>query len=175
MFWGDKFKACIDACDAELMLVIHADCESDAWEEIVRRCQSICSQRPFIGVWAPIISGTPYNIEKTYICSLDADSLIMVADTDALVFCLARVVVERMKMVHYESNLYGWGINGMFVASAFVMKLLVVVDQKCAVRHREGRGYNAKSAKLQKNQFLQQMTVEERFRHLNLRTYMAQR
>ena len=33
LFWGDKFRACLDAFDADLMLVIHADCKCEDWSD----------------------------------------------------------------------------------------------------------------------------------------------
>ena len=65
LFWGDKFKACLDVCNSDLMVVIHADCDCEDWSFLVHKCRSAMDQNPIIAVWAPLIDWTQWNIHRT--------------------------------------------------------------------------------------------------------------
>ena len=67
LFFGDKFQACIDAFDSDVMLLIHADCDCDNWSEIPARCRDAVENIPNIGVWAPTIDFNYWSVERTEI------------------------------------------------------------------------------------------------------------
>jgi len=161
LFWGDKFKACLDACNFDLMLVIHADCTSSDWPALVQTCHSTMDNNPVIGVWAPLIKGANMVLSKSHIVSIQASPLSIVAQTDAIVFALSASVIQRMKTANYEQNVYGWGIDDMAAAYCYSHNLIVVVDRSISVMHPELCGYSRKQAALQKAGFMKQLSFME--------------
>lgn len=175
LFWGDKFRACLDACNADFMLVIHADCSCDDWAALVRKCRSALSKNPQVGVWTPLIDGTFLNIPRMQIVSIKPASLSIVAQTDAIVFALSSPVIARMKRADYSGNIYGWGIDDMAAAYAFSHNKLVVGDSSVGVTHPRSRGYSTRDAIAQKTEFLKQLTLAEVVQHRLLRSYITAR
>lgn len=175
LFWGDKFSACLEACYADCMLVIHADCTSDDWADLVRKCHYTLSKNPQVGVWTPLIDGTFLTIPRMQIVSIQPTSLSIVAQTDAIVFALSRPVIARMKLADYSGNIYGWGIDDMAAAYAFSHNLLAVGDRAVSVRHPKSRGYPTQDAIAQKAEFLKQLSLVEVVQHRLLRSYIAVR
>ena len=172
LFWADKFKTCITHCSADVMLLIHADCQCADWPELVRRCVLANAAEAPIGVWAPLIRGTYFEIERTTITTIPNSPLRLVAQTDGLVFSLKRPVIERMKQARYDDNLYGWGIDWMFITFAFQSSLLVTVDTMVYVTHPVGAGYKIQEAGLQMETFLGQLTIHEWLQFRVLKQYV---
>lgn len=163
LFWEDKFKACMDACGESGALVIHADCMCADWEELVTTCITATERQPDIGVWAPRIHGTPYDLAESKIMKVTGTSLNIAALTDGIVFYLSPPVVARMRQVAYGSNLFGWGIDLMFCAAAYAMDTWVVIDDSVEVFHPQNiTGYDAKDAASSMQGFLQQLSMKER-------------
>jgi len=175
LFWADKFSACLQAFDGDLMLVVHADCDCDDWPGLVARCRAVCGMLPRIGVWAPRIEGTYYDLESTSILPLTRGGLRIVANTDGIVFCLARPVAERMRKLPYDRNVYGWGIDWVFCAHAHATGRQVVGDPGCVVRHPRGSGYDHAEARRQQAAFLGRMTVAERVQFRLLESFVRSR
>jgi hypothetical protein len=161
LFWGDKFEACLSNCDSDFMLIIHADCECDDWENLYERCKSAILSYPVIGVWAPLINWVQIELEKTRIFKIESTSLNIVAQTDAIVFCLSRPIINRLKLARYKENIYGWGIDTMAVNCAYVNNMIAVIDDGVLVSHPKSRGYPTELALPQCNEFLKQLTLNE--------------
>lgn len=172
LYWGDKFKACLDACDEDLMLVIHADCQCDDWKGMAGKCREAHRKINNLGVWAPLVDWTPFDIANTVIATIDRSPLRVVAQTDAIVFSLSRPVADRMRRADYEKNIYGWGIPWMFVACAFSNNMLAVVDESVPVKHPQGRGYDENAARSQMNEFLQQLSPAELVQYRLLKSHI---
>lgn len=174
-FWGDKFSACLEHFDANLMLVIHADCHASDWTELLRKCRVAFASHRALGAWSPNVEGTPYELKYIAIAPIDGGSLTIVAHVDALVFALSRQVVDRMKAARYRGNVYGWGIAKLFVTYCFSHNLLVIVDRSLTVRHVLGRGYQSDAARAQfvafkKSQFTAQELIQDRLLEAHLRS-----
>lgn len=165
LYWGDKFKACIETSDSDLMLVIHADCKCEDWSLLVQRCRATMTDDPTIGVWAPLIQGANLDIRITHIAAIKATPLVVVAQTDAIVFALSRPVVARMKLADYARNVFGWGIDDMAAAFCFTQNMLVVVDRSQFVEHPTSCGYSKNAAESQKTAFLAQLSFMEAIQH----------
>lgn len=173
LFWADKFQACIDTFDSDIMMVIHADCDCDNWELLVLKCQSTMSNYQNIGVWAPLIDNTYFKIDKTFIGRLiGAPTLNVVAQTDGIVFAIERNIVQRMKLANYDNNKYGWGIEWMFVSYAYSTNKLVVIDESVHVAHSYFRAYPSEIAYDQMNDFLNQLNLMERVQFTLLNSYV---
>lgn len=175
LFWGDKFKTCLDTCQSKLMLVIHADCICDDWQHLVTKCVTDFKENQQIAVWAPFVSGSSHPLETTQIFQLPDSPLYVTAQTDGLVFCLSRHSQERMRKADYSENVYGWGIDWLFNAHAFSTNRLVVVDSSISVKHPKERGYETRDARSQKEAFLKQFSPTEMAQlrmsqsHMNIR------
>ncbi len=163
LFWGDKFKACLDNAGQDAFLVIHADCHCEDWSRLVSRCYDITFNNNQIGVWAPKISGTNYDIKFSQLFKADDDYLIISALTDGIIFYLAPSIINRMQKASYDKNLFGWGIDLLFCTASHVMNKLVIIDKKINITHPISvTGYNKKLASLQMNEFLKQFSNRER-------------
>jgi hypothetical protein len=173
-YWAGKFHACVLACRANRMLVIHADTDCADWDRLVRRCVSTMMARPDIGVWAPRIEGAFFNLENAAIRGGREDGLVPVANTDGIVFCLARPEVERMAEADYARNTFGWGIAWLFCCSAYASGRLAVIDTVIEVRHLPGRGYDSGQALAQAMRFLvRQLRPRERVQFELLTRYIG--
>lgn len=169
LFWSDKFTACMDSCRSDTMLVLHADCTCSDWPALVRKCIDAFDQYPALGVWAPSMRGTAFEIENTIISERSGTSLCMVTQTDAICFALSKRVVARMQRADYSDNIYGWGIAQLMVANAYCSNMLVLVDKSVEVQHAGNTGYSRIDAEAQYRHFLKQFTPQEfaQFRLLN--------
>lgn len=161
LYWGDKFRACLDTLKSDLLLVIQADCKCDDWVQLVNRCLECYRHNPDVGIWAPRVIGTPFDVELTRIKRIDGSSTSIVAQTDGICFALSPSIISRMKSVSYESNVFGWGIGWMMVSVAYCHNKLVMVDESIVVKHPVRSGYPHREAYEQQAVFLQQLTLQE--------------
>lgn len=173
LFWADKFQACLKECDdASLMLVIHADCECADWRALVMRCRVAFETVGNIGVWTPRTTGTPWRLQRTGMGRLPGGPYHRVAQTDGLVFALSPRLLPRMRRAEYSRNLFGLGIDWMFVCAAYASGLVAIADESAMVRHWISRGYSVPESRLQMRDFLAQLTDEERKVHEHLVAHM---
>lgn len=173
LFWSDKFKACLDATKNDDMLVIHADCSSVDWALLVLRCIEVTKQYKQIGVWCPKINGTPFDLRFSGIMKLGNSGIIASALTDGIVFYLSLPIINRMRNVNYENNLYGWAIDCLFCSASHVFNKIVVIDTKIEVIHPSSkRGYSSKLAKIQSDIFMNQFTINELIKFQLLKSFV---
>lgn len=176
LFWADKFQACIERCaPGEIMLIIHADCKCDDWSAVVSRCKTAFEKYGDMGVWSPRLTGTPWRLVRTRIRRIPNSSCSVVAQTDGLVFALSPSLYDRMKRVDYSNNLYGLGIDWLFICAAYAQGKIAVVDEGILVRHPVARGYSSEEARAQKRTFLTQMLSDEYDAYLRLKSHMHKR
>ncbi|WP_297803179.1 hypothetical protein [Arenimonas sp. GDDSR-1] len=163
LFWADKFSACLEhlAPDADILLVIHADCDCDDWAGLVAGSRAAHRQFPRIAVWAPLITVTPYPLKHTLLGSFFDTPMKLVAQTDGIVFSLSKAAIARMRSIDYRKNLYGWGIDWVFMAFAYANKQFAVVDPRVRVRHPESHGYSQHNALAMMQDFLKQLGPSE--------------
>lgn len=171
LFWGDKFKACLDACGDDPMLVIHADCQYSDWAHLLRRCHQTVAANPAIGVWAPQIDYVPWDIRKVTLGSIASTPLLIVAHTDGIVFYLAPGIISRMKRARYDANIYGRGIERMFVAAAYARGMFAVIDSSLQVQHPRATSYSRDLAHKQFLDFLTQLETMERIQSYFLKMH----
>jgi|GEM_PF-2160285 len=174
-YWGKKFKTCLDACGSDYMLVIHGDTNCSDWPGLLVSCMDGFCKSEKIGIWAPLIDFTPFDLRKTFMQRISGSSLHIVAQTDMIVVGLAKPVVSRLKELDYEDNKYGWGIGWAALAYSYANKLLAVVDEKVRVFHPRERGYGDKDAKKKMDIFLQQLNTEEQVQYLLLNSHINMR
>ena len=173
LFWEDKFKACLDSTGSDGMLVIHADCSCDDWEFLLKRCVDAKKQNADIGVWAPNIEGTYYELRASRIFNIKGTDLALCAIIDAIIFYISPEIVDRMRQIKYGNNKFGWGIGSLFCANSYAQNKFVVIDQKVKVFHpRSKRGYDSAEARRQKKIFLNQYSISEMIQYQLLSTHV---
>ncbi len=172
LFWEDKLKACLDACGDKPMLVIHADCKCEDWALLIESYYKASARLTDLGVWAPRIHGTPFDLRFSRISKIKNSNLNIAALTDAIVFALSTEVVARMRQVRYGDNPMGWGTAGLFCAAAHVMDKLVVIDEAIDVHHPQGTGYDTDAAVAGMQNFMREFTNRECIEFLLLKSYV---
>lgn len=174
LFWEDKFKSCIDVAGDDGVLIIHSDCYCDDWRYLVNRCRNITLKYKNIGVWAPRIEGTFFDLSVSKIYKIDNSKLAHSALTDGIIFYLSPYVINRMRQVNYGNNKFGWGIDALFCSTSHVNNKLVVIDDAVKVLHpQEITGYDRNLANLGMREFLKQFSHRERVEYELLRTYVV--
>ena len=173
LFWADKFKSCLDSTGDDGFLLIHADCTCTNWELLVKRCSFISLNLKELGVWAPQIDGTPFDLSSSGMFKIYNGELVLSALTDGIVFYLSPQIISRMRQAEYEKNKFGWGIARLFCATAHVNNKLVVIDTTVKVHHpSDKRGYSSHAAHLGRIEFLKQFSMRERIEIQLLDTYV---
>jgi hypothetical protein len=172
LFWADKFKACIDQYSGDDILVIHADCTFDDWSSLAIKCIKTIKELPNIGVWAPKIDWVSWTMKMVKIATLNNPDLNVVARTDGIVFFLNKKIVQRMRLVNYENNLYGRGIELLFVTACYSMGMLAVIDSSVLVKHPKSTGYPVKDAHEQFINFFDQFTACEHAHRLLFKSHL---
>jgi len=175
LFWGDKFKTCIENFNSDLILIIHADCEHSNWSLIAQEFLLAMNKYPIIGVWSPLIDHTFYTLEKTSVGKMNDSNHIIVAQTDAIVFGFRNETVSRMKLVNYDSNIYGWGIAYLIVTHVYTNKKIAIVDKSLKIKHPLSRGYPTNDAFGQMQDFLGQFNTNEIIQYKFLKTYIERK
>ena len=126
----------IDSCNADILLIICADCNCDSWSEVPVRCRRAIEQIPDIGVWAPLIDFTDWCLDRTEIDRIPNSPFSIVAQTDAIVFGLTRRIANRMREADLQANVYGWEIDWMFNNYTYSIGMISVVDRNVIVKHQ---------------------------------------
>jgi hypothetical protein len=175
LFFGDKFRTCIESCNTDILLAIHADCDCQDWSKVVRYCRRAFEQIPQIGVWVPLINYTYWSLDRTEIKRISNSPFTIVAQTNAIVVGLTRPILNRMKKANYDRNIYGWGIDPMFNYCAYSIGMISVVDASIFVQHPKTREYPSEIAAAEQVEFLKQLTPIERSQSLLLDTILRLR
>ena len=176
LFWSDKFEACLDECaDNDIMLVIHADCNCDDWVEMLARCRSAFAHMKDMAIWAPRLTGTPWRLEGTRIQRIAGTKYSIVAHTDGIVFALDPALYPRMKQANYSDNLYGLGIDWLFMCAAHACGMIAITDEGVVVHHPISRGYSSKEAQAHMDTFMAQLREDELEAYTKLNTHINRR
>ena len=170
LLWEDKFRAALNACRSDILLIIHADCETDDWSKVPASCRKAFTDVPRAAVWSPLIDGTIHNITRTLIHDIAGTDYAVVTQTDGIVFAITRPVMERMKKAVLDRNPHGWGIDTMMNCYAYSKGMFSIIDRGVAVHHPAGSGYDRSEAQSQMNIFLEQLTPEEEAIYQFMRT-----
>jgi len=152
-YFGMKFKTALDLYHDESMLIIHADAETDTWRELIVSSEEVENDSE-IGVWAPDVDYTPWHRDLVTVSENKEIGISFVAQTDGIILFLANKVVKRLKLMNYESNNLGWGIDWAAICFSYVNNLFVIRDNKIKVTHKKGAGYDSDEANYQMINFL---------------------
>lgn len=175
LYWGDKFKTCVENSTSDNMLVIHADCQCEDWRDLVLQYDHAIKNISQLGVWSPKVNGTRWTSELTNIFSLKNSTFETVAFIDGIVFGISKSIQDRMRLVNYEDNIYGWGIGWLIASHAYVINKLLITDNSIIVSHPHGRGYDSKVAQLQEIEFRKQFSLQELIMYKTIRGFIHSR
>jgi len=162
-FYGRKFEECLRRFDGDVMLQIQADATLDeaGWKRLIERCRFAFNKYERIGVWAPEVNYTPWDLEVVAISDSDDENIKHVAQTDGIVWALSNSVVERLKNMNFRENNLGWGLDWASIVYSLSNNLLVLRDLSVCVKHPKGSGYLGEQAERQMKEFLTQLTKQE--------------
>ncbi len=175
LFFGDKFSACLTAFNSDVFILIHADCSTNDWRQLVEKCEKTLTENSLVGVWAPEIDYTGFDLKRTWIADTTIPEMKIVSHTDSIVFGLRSTIINRLKKADYRKNIHGWGIGSMAMAFAYTNKMYAVVDRSINVFHPQPRGYSSHDAGLQRDEFLKQLSTAELIQSRLLNSHMSLR
>jgi hypothetical protein len=149
LFWGDKFKACLDNCESENLLIIHADCKYNDWFNVVDKYDKAIKEISNLGVWSPVINFTFFVPELISLFKIDNTDYEIVCYIDGIVFGFSKTIQNRMNLASYQHNKFGWWIDRMIACFALSMNKLLIIDKSIQIKHPENRGYEESDARKQ--------------------------
>lgn len=167
VYFGGKFLCAAQRGREDVLLLIHADAQCGDWGALARRCRAVLG-RGGVGVWAPAVSHTHWVDALVELRRDVGSELAEVAQTDCVVFALARPVVDRLLELDYARNNLGWGIDWAAICHSHVRGLQVLRDHAVGVQHLPGRGYETGPAMVQMRAFLAQLTPAEQLAYRRL-------
>ena len=173
LYWGDKFKACLDLCNHDNLLIIHGDCKSNGWIHVVESYDRAIKSINNLGVWAPLVDHTFFDLKKTSIAKFIDTNYEIVCYIEGIVFGFSRAIQNRMKLASYEKNIFGWGIDRMIACSALVNNQLLIVDKSIKIEHPKHKGYDAKSALEMGNLFIRQLSLLEFIQNILINSFIG--
>ena len=161
-FYGKKFQTILNLYQAGMLLQITADVSCSDWEGLISGMVQAYSNDLNLGVWSPNVDFTAYTLKKTSIYPLRDSSLMLVTNTDSIVWAMNQSVAIRMKKFDYQTNNLGWGIDIAAAMHCHASGRLVVVDTAIPLFHPAARGYETSNAKYQFRRFLRQLSFSEK-------------
>lgn len=161
LFFGHKFKKCLDIYQDGIFLLIHADADCSDWLCLINKCQMI-NKNSAVGVWAPNTYHTGWATEIVEIGRDENLNYSFVAQTDGIVFSMSKHVIERMRFLKYEKNNLGWGIDWAAICFSYCSNKLIIRDHSLFVAHPQGSGYRKEEAVYQMKEFMSQLTIQEK-------------
>ena len=173
LFWGDKFKACLDNCESENMLIIHADCKYNDWINLVIKYDKAIKKIPNLGVWSPKINYTFYSTELTSLFTVSNPDYEVVCYIDGIVFGFSKIIQNRMRLVSYQDNKFGYWIDRLIACFALSTNKLLITDKSIQVQHPKSKGYSASDAQKQGEVFLnEQFSPSEKVLNKLIQSYI---
>jgi hypothetical protein len=160
-FYGKQFQESLRLNRGDIMLHIQADAGFHDWPSIISKCRDSFQRFPNVGVWAPNVYHSIWTPNVTAICPLRSNDILAVTMTDGIVWALSSPVIDRLKMLEYDINNFGWGICEAACAFAFTNNMLVLMDVSVKVDHPEGSGYCKAGALEQGQAFIKQLSSAE--------------
>ena len=168
-YYGRKFLKIITEFSYDILLQIHADAFCDDWLGLVERCYSIHCTYEYIGVWSPTPDNSAWQNNEVFLSELGDSGLISVAQTDCIVWSIKKTVSERLKKMNITKNNLGWGIDWAAICFCYCSGYLVVRDLNFTIKHKLGTGYLANEAGKQMNDFLEELSTQEKIMYHLLR------
>lgn len=168
-YYGRKFLKMITEFSYDILLQIHADAFCDDWLGLVERCYSLHCTNEDIGIWAPTPDNSAWQNKSVFLAEHGDSGLISVAQTDCIVWSMTKKVSERLNRLNLTKNNLGWGIDWAAICFCYCSGYLVVRDLKFIIKHKLGTGYMANEAGKQMNDFLAELSTQEKimYRLLN--------
>jgi hypothetical protein len=174
-FFGRKFAKALELNSADEMLLVQADASCEDWATIVNQYRETRSKFSDLGLWAPEIDFTPWDIPKTEIARTVDGRYSVTMQTDGIVLGITSPTLERLKKLNYENNNLGHGIDWVAILFCYVNNLMVLRDLSVKIIHPESRGYSTGEAIRQMEKFLEQLTMTEKVMYLVLLKLLSEK
>ena len=175
-YFGRKFRKSLDLLSGdEVMLQIQADAESQDWPGLVEACRDGLEKYGDIGIWSPDIKWTPWPSEVVGVQRLNDSQLLLVEQTDGIIWALTPEVTNALRKLNYSGNNLGWGIDWAAICIAAEQNLVAVRDLSQKVQHPDSRGYSGAEATQHMKTFLAQLPVAMQTRFLSLHSKFQER
>jgi hypothetical protein len=142
------------------LIQIHADTSFDNWKLLLKECKEAFLDKN-IGIWSPDFDNTAWDLSSVKI-NQNKSNLIDVCQTDCIIWALNYSVCHRLKEYDYSLNKLGWGIDWAAICYCYSNNFRVVKDSRFLVSHLKGTGYIQEDAFIQMNNFLDQMSLQEK-------------
>lgn len=139
--------------DGEAALWLPADVSSGQWPPPIDRAQYYLRRLP-LGIYTPDLTNTAWRFDVASLRWIE-HRLFHVPESDGLCsFMRGDVVRLAAKYPIPTPNQFGWGIDALFIALAYRLKLWCVRDYAFTVQHEAGRGYGDREAGEQMDAYL---------------------
>ena len=161
-FFGRKFAKVLEMHSTDELLLIHADAYSEDWPNLVSHYKETRSNFAQLGLWAPYLDYTPWDVSKTEITQTLDGRYSVTIQTDGIVLGMTSPVLRRLKTLNYENNNLGHGIDWAAILFCYVNNLLVLKDLSVKIMHPKGTEYSVEEATFQMEKFHEQLTMTEK-------------
>jgi hypothetical protein len=172
-YYGSKFEHALKRFEGDVMLQIQADARSSNWPELVRRCRAAFAEQPDIGIWSPDVWFTLFPTDQVALFKVGDSERYVVAQSDCIVWALAKPVVERLRRFDYSNNNLGWGIDWAAISYCFANQMSVVRDKSHTIEHPRSRNYSSEEAREQMRTFTSQFSSAELVQYRLLEGFIA--
>lgn len=159
-FFGKKFAKCIELFSGDIFLQIQADASCSSWHSITESSRQ--AHKGNVGVWAPDIDFTPWTTDVVKLLDGPTPTTAHVMQTDGIVWSIDKRIITRLSALNFDQNNLGWGIDWAAIAFSYASGLHTLRERALKISHPSGSGYSGAEAQLQMNQFLQQLSSQER-------------
>lgn len=174
-YYGKKFARSLELNVCSHMLHIQADAHFDDWKILIDQFKHATHNLGNLGIWSPDCNNTVWNTSSVKILPSPDKRYVFVAQTDCIVWGMTEPVIRRLKLLDYEFNNLGWGIDWVAVTFCFTRNLLVARDLWVAVRHEMGTGYETNEAAKEMSKFLKQLSPQEKIMYKLLNQFINSR
>jgi len=171
-FYGRKHAVALRLHRGGIFLQIQADTHCPDWPALVKRCRTVHTQLPLVGVWSAEVDNSGYPTEETKVGSFADPLLTIVSGTDAIVWSMVPGIVNYVRSLDYADNNLGWGADWAALCHAYCHGMVAVRDAATPIHHPVSRGYSYQEAADQMRAFLARLRPEERVMHRVLHAYI---
>jgi hypothetical protein len=149
-YFAKQFLTAVDLFDGDIFFHIQGDITFDRWQELKESALRYFDKYKW-GIYAPNVDYTwydSYNADIQSAALRDEVNLKIVSNPDCTVWMIHRDIIEILKsnLSSLANFKYGWGLDLILCANAYLQKRLVLRDYTYTVQHPKGTGYKQDEA-----------------------------
>ena len=161
-YFGMQMELAFRLFDGDIFISITGDAMCDDWKSLIKTAIERFETIPYLGVWSPEIDHTGWGTERVSLGHIDGTELFPVCQTDSIVWAVKEPIVEKLRLMDYTVNNFGWGIDWAAVVLSYCSNHIAVRDHKVRIHHPVGKSYSPGDADVQMVTFLNQLGPHER-------------